>query len=141
MKTPPLIPGWLLLATFVATGLAMCVTLQGCATLDTERPRLVAVATGPESGVMVRVYPDSCYGTHTGAYATVSLPAIPTVYLCGHASDERHELAHWAGFRHGPWDEKEHFACAEILASGYQTPYPVGRKVCMMKHSRFEWIE
>jgi hypothetical protein len=34
VKTPPLLPGWLLLATLIAFGVAMCVS--GCASFDYE---------------------------------------------------------------------------------------------------------
>ena len=102
---------------------------------------MVAVATSPKSAVMVIVYPASCFGTHTGGYAALHSPERPSVYLCGHESDEKHELAHWAGFKHTPWTDHGAFACARIVDAGYRTPYIAGKKLCMMKQSRFEWIE
>lgn len=111
--------------------------LTGCATVTT---RTVEVETAPGATIKVAVL-NACYDGSGGAFADVRSPGTPTVYLCGHASDERHELDHVRGMRHTAWVDKDFISCARVTVAGYRTRYRVGQRICMNKINRQEWTE
>ena len=126
-------------------GLAVFVALlifTGCALADGAR--YVEVERGPGEKFLVAVYPDDCYGDHTGGFAATadtSRPDIPAVYLCHMPEDEQHELDHWRGMKHTRWQYAGRIACATITVAGYKTRYQEGDRICMTRDTRYEWIE
>lgn len=117
MKTPPLLPGWLIVATLIVFVIAMSVSLQGCASMDywrkSQEPVLIR-------GIVEMERPggrDDLLGNAN--YATGMIEIKPGLTGALRECVIQHERHHFEGFTH---DERRGFATD--CGDGTMVPFP-----------------
>ena len=109
MKTPPLIPVPLLIVTFIVIGIAIAVSLLGCASMDYEWTQVRKPSVKPWLYIMVQDIDRTCrdVGAHSVYISRFTgcatwKPVNCIIYLPPNAPSDivKHEEHHCEGWNH-----------------------------------------
>lgn len=82
------------------------------------------------NAVQVMVMSEACPTDPSRGCAVTIAGVFYAIYLGGNDRRSKHELAHVAGMKHGPWIKSGFTECAVVTDAGRDTGYAVGQMIC-----------